>query len=154
LGSFNGADWKKVLIIGLPTAIAGMVLLLMRWRINLLSLGDTDSAALGIPVNGLRWLCLGLVSLIVAAQVSVSGGVGWVGMVVPHFARMLVGSDHRKLLPASALMGAIYLILMDDLARTLVSQEIPIGILTAIIGTPIFGFMFWKTQARGWAAHD
>jgi iron complex transport system permease protein len=91
--------------------------------------------------------------LIVAAQVSVSGGV-MVGLVVPHFARMLVGSDHLKLLPASDLMGAIYLILMDVLARTLISQEIPIGILTAIVGTPIFGFMFWKTQARGWAAHD
>ena len=154
MGSFVGADWRKTAILGIPAAVAGIMLLLMRWRINLLSLGDTDSAALGVPVNNLRWLCLGLVSLIVAAQVSVSGGVGWVGLVIPHFARMMVGSDHRKLLPVSALMGAIYLLLMDDLARTLISQEIPIGILTAIVGTPVFGFIFWKTQARGWASHD
>jgi iron complex transport system permease protein len=154
LGSFAGADWNKAASIGLPTICAGAVLLLMRWRVNLLSLGDTDSSALGLKVDALRWVCLGLVSLIVAAQVSISGGVGWVGLVVPHFARMLVGSDHRKLLPAATLMGAIYLLLIDDIARTLISQEIPIGILTAMVGTPVFGLMFWKTQARGWATHD
>lgn len=153
LGSFVGADWTKAAVIGLPTACAGVALLLLRWRINLLSLGDDDASALGMPVDALRWICLGLVSLMVAAQVSVSGGIGWVGLVIPHCARMLVGPDHRKLLPASALMGAIYLLLMDDVARTMVSQEIPIGILTAIIGTPIFGVMFWKTQAKGWS-HD
>jgi iron complex transport system permease protein len=151
MGSFAGADWKKTGMIGIPTVCAGMVLLLLRWRINLLSLGDADSSALGVQTNFVRWLCLGLISLIVAAQTPFVGAIGWVGLVVPHFARMLVGSDHRKLLPAAALMGASYLLLMDDLARTLISQEIPISILTAIIGTPAFGFLFWKTQARGWA---
>ncbi|MGL1269260.1 iron chelate uptake ABC transporter family permease subunit, partial [Vibrio parahaemolyticus] len=83
----------------------GAGILALRWRLNLLSLGELDAAALGVPVTALRWTVVGLVSLIVAAQVSVSGMVGWVGMLVPHFARMLVGPDHRRLLPAAALIG-------------------------------------------------
>jgi iron complex transport system permease protein len=90
------------------------------------------------------------VALIVAAQVSVSGVVGWVGLIVPHFARMLVGPDHRRLLPASALTGAIFLMLTDDIGRTLAPQELPIGILTAGLGTPVFALLFWRLQARGW----
>ncbi len=150
MGSFAAADWKKVPVIGVPTLISGTILLLLRWRINLLSLGDTDAAALGIKVGIMRWTVLVLVSIIVAAQVSVSGGVGWVGLVIPHFTRMMVGPDHRVLLPASALLGGIYLLIMDCLARNLTMLEIPIGLLTALIGTPFFAFVFWKTQARGW----
>lgn len=150
MGSFAGADWKKVPIIAIPTISAGILLVLLRWRINLLSLGDTDASALGVKVGLLRWAVLALVSLIIAAQVSVSGGVGWVGLVIPHFARMMVGPDHRVLLPVSALMGGIYLLVMDCLARNLSMLEIPIGLLTALIGTPVFAFVFWKTQARGW----
>ena len=150
MGSFAGADWQKVSIIGIPTAIAGITLLLLRWRVNLLSLGDTDAAALGVEVGVLRWAVLLLVSLIISAQVSVSGGVGWVGLVIPHFARMLVGPDHRVLMPASVLLGGIYLLVMDCLARNLSTQEIPIGLLTALVGAPVFAFVFWKMQARGW----
>jgi iron complex transport system permease protein len=150
MGSFAAADWAKVPVIGIPTLAAGVLLMLLRWRINLLSLGDIDAAALGVNVGMLRWFILGLVSLIVAAQVSVSGGVGWVGLVIPHLTRMLVGPDHRTLLPASALLGGIYLLLMDCLARNLTMLEIPIGLLTALVGTPFFALLFWKTQARGW----
>ena len=150
MGSFAGADWKKAPIIGIPTVAAGIVLLLLRWRINLLSLGDTDAAALGVKVGPLRWGVLVLISLIVSAQVSVSGGVGWIGLVIPHFARMLVGPDHRALMPASVLLGGIYLLVMDCLARNLTTLEIPVGLLTALVGAPVFAFVFWKTQARGW----
>ncbi len=151
IGSFAGATPHKVAILAPPVLGAGAVLLLLRWRINLLSLGELDALALGIRVFRLRWLILALVALIVAAQVSVSGIVGWVGLIVPHFARMAVGPDHRRLLPASALIGAIFLLAMDDVARTLVRQELPIGILTAGIGTPIFAILFWRTQAKGWS---
>lgn len=150
MGSFAGAGWEKVPIIGIPTLTAGIMLLLLRWRINLLSLGDIDAEALGVKVGRLRWFILMLVSLIVAAQVSVSGGVGWVGLVIPHLTRMMVGPDHRILLPASALLGGIYLLIMDCLARNLTMLEIPIGLLTALVGTPFFALLFWKTQARGW----
>ena len=131
--------------------VAGTALLALRWRINLLSLGETDARALGLNVAVLRWVLLVLVALLVAAQVSVSGNVGWVGLIVPHLARMLVGPSHTRLLPASAFLGGIYLLAMDDLARSLTDYEIPIGLLTSVIGAPIFAFVFWKTQSKGWA---
>ncbi len=151
MGSFAGADGQKIWMLAVPTVIGGAILIGLRWRLNLLSLGDLDAASLGAPVARLRWTLIGIVSFIVAAQVSVSGGVGWVGLVVPHFARMLVGPDHRRLLPASALIGGFYLLAMDDLARSITRQELPIGLLTALVGTPVFALMFWKTQTKGWA---
>ncbi len=151
LGSFTGATYQKVAIVAGATLFAGIPLVLLRWRINLLSLGEADAKALGANVEVLRWVIIALVSLIVAAQVSVSGGVGWVALVIPHFARMLVGPNHTKLLPVSAFLGGIYLLAVDDIARSVGTQEIPIGLLTAVIGVPIFAFLFWKTQGRGWS---
>ena len=151
LGSFAGATYDKVAIVSGIMLVAGSLLLALRWRINLLSLGETDAAALGVKVESLRWTLLSLVALIVAAQVSVSGVVGWVGLVVPHLARMLVGPEHRRLLPMSAMLGGLYLLGMDDIARSLTEQEIPIGLLTSVVGTPIFAFLFWKTHAKGWS---
>lgn len=153
IGSFSGASTAKLALAGPPILIAGALLIALRWRVNLLSLGDLDAAALGVRVGALRWLVVTLVAVIVAAQVSVSGVVGWVGLVVPHCARMLVGADHRRLVPASGLAGAIFLLAMDDLARTLTTQELPIGVLTAVFGTPVFALLFWRLQARGWN-HD
>lgn len=142
LGSFAAVAPRSVAIVGVPTLLAGVPLVLLRWRINLLSLGDTDATALGVPVAALRWTVLALVTLLVAAQVAVSGAIGWVGLVVPHLARRLVGPDHRALLPASALLGATYLLAVDDVARTISAQEIPIGVLTALLGTPLFALVF------------
>jgi len=153
IGSFAGATAAKVNVLALPVLAGGAVLLLLRWRLNLLSLGDLDAEALGLRTSGLRWLIVALVALIVAAQVAVSGIVGWAGLIVPHFARMLVGPDHRRLLPAAGLTGAIFLLAMDDISRTLLPQEVPIGILTAGIGTPVFAYLYWRSQARGWS-HD
>ncbi|ATQ70718.1 MULTISPECIES: FecCD family ABC transporter permease [Methylosinus] len=150
LGSFAGATYEKVAIVAGVTLFAGTALLALRWRVNLLSLGNTDAAALGVDVEALRWGLMGLVALLVAAQVSVSGGVGWVGLVVPHLARMLVGPEHTRLLPTSAFLGGIYLLAMDDIARGATEQEIPIGLLTSAVGTPVFAFLFWKTQSKGW----
>jgi iron complex transport system permease protein len=151
LGSFAGATYEKVALVAGVTLFAGTLLLALRWRINLLSLGEVDAQALGINVNLLRWGLMGLVALLVAAQVSVSGGVSWVGLIVPHLARMLIGPEHTKLLPTAGFLGGIYLLGMDDIARSLTEQEIPIGLLTSVIGTPIFALLFWKTQSKGWA---
>ena len=150
MGSFAGATYEKVAIVAGIMLFAGTLLMMLRWRINLLSLGETDAQALGINIRALRWGIVSLVALIVAAQVSVSGGVGWVGLIIPHMARMLVGPEHTRLLPASALLGGIYLLAMDDIARSVGSQEIPIGLLTAMIGTPIFAFLFWRMHGKGW----
>jgi iron complex transport system permease protein len=150
MGSFAGATYEKLAIVSGTVLVAGTLLLKLRWRINLLSLGTDDATALGVNVEGLRWAIIALVALIVAAQVSVSGGVGWVGLIIPHLARMLVGPEHSKLLPASAFLGGIYLLAMDDIARGVGHQEIPIGLLTAMIGAPVFGYLLWKTQGKGW----
>ena len=150
LGSFVGADPRKVWMVAIPTLSGGALLMLLRWRLNLLSLGDLDAKSLGVNVHRLRWSLIAIVSLIVAAQVSASGLIGWVGLVVPHVGRMLVGPDHRRLLPASALLGALFVLGLDDFTRSAVQAEIPIGVLTALFGTPVICFLFWKTQSKGW----
>ncbi len=150
LGTLAHADPQAVWTLAVPTLIGGALLMALRWRLNLLSLGDLDAASLGVPVRLLRLAIVALVSLIVAAQVSVSGVVAWVGLVVPHIARMLVGPDHRRLLPASALIGALFTLGLDDFTRTVLKADVPIGVLTALIGTPLLGFLFWKRQTKGW----
>jgi iron complex transport system permease protein len=151
LGSFATSTSRAAWIIGAPTLVAGGLLVALRWRMNVLSLGDVDARALGVNIGALRWLVLSLVTLMVAAQVAVSGAIGWVGLVVPHLARRLVGPNHQDLLPASALLGAVYVLAIDDVARTIAPNEIPIGVLTALLGTPVFAVVFWKSRARGWS---
>lgn len=148
LGSFATADAGKAILLAAPVLSCGAGLLVLRWRINILSMGDEEARALGVPVTGLRWLLLVLTAMIVSAQVAVSGMIGWVGLVVPHLARMLVGVDHRVLLPASALLGGSFLLLVDNAARSISATEIPLGILTALIGTPMFAVLLWRTRDR------
>ncbi|MDR1545922.1 MAG: iron ABC transporter permease [Deltaproteobacteria bacterium] len=153
LGSFAEAGRDGVAFLAATAAVAGVPLLGLAWRLNVLSLGDSDAAALGLNVTALRWVAVTLAALFVAAQVAVSGGVAWVGLVIPHLGRMLVGPDHVRLLPTSALLGGLYLLLMDTLARTVAVHEIPIGLLTSLIGAPVFAFFFVKLRGRGWS-HD
>jgi len=149
MGSFARVDYPKLIMLAVPTFVAGLLLYRMRWRINILSLGDSDAAALGVNVVRTRWTMLALVSLMVGAQVSVSGGIGWIGLVVPHLARMLTGPDHKTLLPTSALLGGVFTLVVDNLARTLTQQELPVGLLSALIGTPVFAYLYWRRQS-GW----
>lgn len=144
LGTVAEATPSTVWIIAVPVLIGGSLLMLLRWRINILSLGELDIAGLGVNPRRIRWLIILLVSWIIAAQVAVSGIIGWVGLVAPHAARLMVGSDHRKLLPASALIGGLFTLLVDDFARTLLRADVPMGVLTTIIGTPLICLLFWK----------
>jgi iron complex transport system permease protein len=150
MGSFASATFKKTAFLAAVLFLAGMALIGLSWRINLLSLGGDDARSLGLNISRLRRVTVALVSIIVAAQVSVSGGVGWVGLIIPHLSRMLVGPEHSRLLPVSALLGGFYLLMIDNLARTLSRQEIPIGLLTSVLGTPVFIALFLKQQNRGW----
>jgi iron complex transport system permease protein len=125
------------------------LLLLLRWRINLLSLHEDEARSMGINVAGLRWLIIGAATLVTAATVSTCGFVGWVGLVIPHAARMLVGSDYRAVLPASVLLGGAYMVVIDLIARTATAAEIPLSILTAIAGAPFFAYLLRKTGG-GW----
>jgi iron complex transport system permease protein len=149
-GNFARAEPKSIWMLAIPTLAGGAVLMLLRWRINLLSLGELDATSLGVNAPALRWGIIAIVTLIVAAQVSVSGIIGWIGLVIPHCARMLVGPDHRKLLPVSALLGALFTLGIDDFTRVVIRSDVPIGVMTALIGTPIMCFLYWKTQTKGW----
>lgn len=138
MGSLSGSTLDDVLLAFVPIALGLAPLLLLRWRINLLVLGDDEARSLGVDTGPLRSAVILCGTLATAAAVSFSGIIGWVGLVIPHLARRLVGSDHRRLLPASCLAGALFLLLVDDVSRTLLAVEIPIGILTAFIGAPFF----------------
>lgn len=149
LGSLASAGYGKVLVALVPITLGTVVILGMRWRINVLSLGDEDAAALGVNPHRARVLLLGAVALMTAGTVAVAGAVSWVGLVVPHLARLWVGDDHRVLLPTSILVGGTYLIIIDTLSRTLTSSELPLGILTAIIGAPVFVALLVIAIRRG-----
>lgn len=144
LGSFATADYGKLALMLSALVPGAFLLLLLRWRINILSLGDEEARALGIRAEPTRWLVLTLIGLIVSAQVAVSGVIGWIGLVIPHLARMLVGPDHRVLLPGAMLAGGLFMVLVDDVARTLSQSKIPLGILTALIGAPVFALVFLR----------
>lgn len=141
LGSFASSTWPQFNLIAICTALAGAVLIGMRWRVNVLSLGDEEARTLGVnPVRD-RLILLAAACLAISSQVAVSGTIGWVGLIVPNLARMIVGADNRQLLPVSAFLGAIFLVTADTLARSLTPAEIPVGIITAIVGTPIFALL-------------
>lgn len=135
----------------LPAVAIGLVpLVLLRWRINVLSLGDEEARSLGVEAGRIRAIVIAAATLITASVVAISGVIGWVGLVIPHIARMLVGPNFERLLPAAMLMGAAYLVLVDTLARSLGRIEVPIGILTAVVGAPFFLWLLWRGR-HGWS---
>ncbi len=150
MGSLATVSRSDVVSTAPPVLVGMLALLLVRWRINLLSMGDAEARALGVNTEVLKTIIIVASTVITACSVSVCGVIGWVGLVIPHIGRMLVGPDHRVLLPASLALGAIYLTLIDDVARSLMGAEIPLGILTAIIGAPFFALMLRRTKG-GWS---
>ncbi|MDR3278065.1 MAG: iron ABC transporter permease [Oscillospiraceae bacterium] len=144
MGSLAKTKPDDVLFALIPMAIGLIPLLLLRWRINLLTLSDREARAMGVNVAAVRVAVIVCATLVTAASVSVSGLIGWVGLVVPHLARRLVGSNYRHLIPASMLGGALFLLIVDNLSRNLLLTEIPIGILTSVIGAPFFLWMITR----------
>ncbi len=135
----------------LPAVLFGLLpLVLLRWRINVLSLGDEEARALGVEAGRLRAVVIAAATLITASVVAISGVIGWVGLVIPHIARMMVGPNFERLLPAAMMMGAAYLVLVDTLARSIGRIEVPIGILTAVVGAPFFLWLLWRGR-HGWS---
>lgn len=147
LAAVNGRD----LASAAPLVAMGVVpLVLLRWRMNILTLGDEEARALGVEAARLRRWIVAAATLMTAAVVAVAGVIGWVGLVIPHLARLLVGPDFRILLPVAALMGAGYVVAVDTVARTIAPVEVPLGILTALIGAPFFLWLLARGR-RGWA---
>jgi iron complex transport system permease protein len=146
LGSFASITPKDVRLAGIPIVLGCIPLLLLRWRLNVLCMGEQEARTLGVNTGALRFIVIVCATLITAATVSMCGMVGWIGLVIPHLARLVVGPNHKILLPAAALMGGGFLLLVDDVARTAGPLEIPVGVLTALIGAPFFLFLLMRER--------
>jgi iron complex transport system permease protein len=146
LAAMTAADLRAIF----PAIVLGLVpLCLLRWRMNLMTLGEEEAQALGVDTQRIRFIIVSGATLMTAASVSVSGIIGWIGLLVPHFARLLVGPEFGRLLPASIILGAGYLLAVDTLARTISNIEVPLGVLTAFIGTPFFIWLLASSR-KAW----
>ena len=150
LGSLAAANVSDLLPLFGPVAIGTAVLIALRWRMNVMSLPEEEARSLGVATGPLRIAIVAAATLTTSASVATAGIIGWVGLVVPHLARSLVGPDFARLLPAAAILGGGYLLLIDTLARTAAEVEIPLGILTAVIGTPFF-IALLRSAHRSWS---
>lgn len=146
MGSLTGAKMAQVTTVFPILFIGCAVLFALRWRINILTMGDDEASTMGVNARLIRIIVIIAATFVTAACVSVTGMIGWVGLVIPHLCRMIVGADYRKLIPASMLMGAGFLLLVDDIARLATTAEIPIGILTAFVGAPFFLYLITRKK--------
>jgi iron complex transport system permease protein len=148
MGSLSRAQYNDIVMSGIPMFIGSAGLIVMRWRINVLSMGDREAQALGINVRAHRMFIIICATLATAGAVSVSGVIGWIGLVVPHMGRMITGSDNRLLIPMSFSVGACFLLVVDNISRVISGSEMPLGILTAIVGGPFFIYLLKKSKGR------
>lgn len=145
MGSLSSIKIGDAIFVSIPIILAMIPLFLIRWRINILTMGEEEALSLGINVKALKVLIIVSATLMTSASVSVSGIIGWVGLVIPHFARMIVGYDYRYLLISSGILGSTFLIFVDNFARNIATSEVPLGILTSFIGAPMFLYLIYKS---------
>lgn len=150
MGGFSRIGWKEVYYITPILVVGTSVLLFFRWQLNIFSLGEEEAASLGIDISKIKLIIIIFSTMMVSASVAAAGQITWIGLVVPHIARYIVGTDHRYFLPTAALSGAIILLVMDNLARTLSGAEIPISIISALIGAPFFAYLLLSRKESGW----
>ena len=150
LGSLAATSAADLVPLFGPVALGTLILAALRWRMNVMSLPDEEARALGVPTGALRIAIIAAATLVTSASVATAGIVGWVGLVVPHIARTLVGPDFARLIPAAALLGGGFLLLIDTLARSATVVEIPLGILTALVGTPFFIWLL-ASVSKAWS---
>jgi iron complex transport system permease protein len=138
MGSLASVHMSDLALVIVPMLVAFAILLVVRWRLNIMALGDVEAKSLGVPVRAMKGLAIVCSTVLTACAVCLTGKIDWVGLVVPHIGRMLVGDDNRFLIPATLLTGSVFMILVDTVARCMTSSEIPLSILTGIIGGPLF----------------
>ncbi len=149
MGSLASVRKSDILTILIPFIFGFIILFIMRWKLNVMSFGEEEAKTLGINTKRVRFAVILASTFLTSASVSICGMIGWVGLVVPHLARMVFGPNFKYLIPASALMGGTYLLIVDDIARTASKIEIPLGILTAIVGAPFFIYLLMRAR-KGW----
>lgn len=150
LGSLASVGTRELLPASVPMAVGIVGLFVLRWRLNILSMGDLEAQTLGINVRITKGAVVAFATLATAGAVCISGIVGWIGLIIPHMVRMTLGSDNRIVIPASLSLGAGFLVIVDTISRTMTATEIPLGILTALLGGPFFIFLLKKTKGGGW----
>ena len=150
MGSLSRADFPQIAAAGVPMVLGAAGLFMIRWRLNVLAMGDKQARSLGLNVTAHRVFIIICATMATAGAVCVSGVIGWVGLVVPHMGRMIIGNNNRELIPAAFSMGACFLIIVDDISRLITSSEMPLGILTALIGGPFFIYLLKKTRGKEW----
>lgn len=150
MGGFNRTGWGE-LIFAAPFIIIGIIVLfVIRWYLNVMSMGEEEAISMGVNVKLIRTVMILFSTLMVAASVATVGQVSWIGLVVPHISRFIVGADHKYMIPASGLLGASTLLIMDNIARSLTGAEIPISIVTALLGAPFFAYLLISQKNSGW----
>lgn len=149
LGGLTGVTWEKVPLLTLITILGGAFLWLVRWKLNILSLGDEEAQTLGVNPNRVKLAIMVCATLMTAAAVSVGGVIGWIGLVIPHAGRIIVGPDHLRLLPVSLSLGASFLLVIDTISRTVLPAEVPLGVLTGLVGVPLL-IVLLRRNRTGW----
>ncbi|MBR2048108.1 MAG: iron ABC transporter permease [Oscillospiraceae bacterium] len=148
MGSVQSVKMDTLLYVA-PIFLAGaVILILLSWQLNILSFGENEAKTLGVNLKMLRGITIVISSMLTASAVSISGTIGWIGLIIPHLGRLTVGSDNTKMIPCAMLMGGLFLLVMDTIARTVTSLEVPLSILTGLIGAPIYAWLLWKQKAR------
>ncbi len=150
MGSFNAVTWSALSTAWFLMVAGTLIMILLRWRLNVLALGDDEARSAGMNVERYKAVFIVCAALVSAVGVSIAGIVALVGLIIPHMIRMIAGPDHRTLLPLSAAAGATYLVLVDDLARAAFGFEVPLSIITTLIGAPFFFLLLRTTKASGW----
>lgn len=149
MGSLSSIGYQHFIAF-IPMILGIVLIYLSRWKINVLSMGDKEATSLGLDPVFYKVLIVGGATLATSSAVCISGTIGWIGLIIPHVCRMIFGNDNSKLIPWSMSFGAVFLVLMDTVSRTISTSEIPIGILTAVVGTPFFVYLLKKTKGGGW----
>jgi iron complex transport system permease protein len=148
MGSLSGITMKEVGFVCLPMLAGFAVLIFLSWKMNLLTIDDEEARTMGVNTRLIRIAVVIASTLLTATSVSVSGIIGWIGLVIPHFCRMIFGCDYRRIIPAAIIMGGAFLLVVDDIARCMATTEVPIGILTAFVGAPIFAYLLMAGGKR------
>lgn len=150
MGSLTRVTWTNLATAGPVVLVGSFIIMLFRFRLNILSMGDTRASSLGMNPLLFRIILIILTSVMVSVMVATCGQISWIALIIPHMARTLVGPRHEEMLPVTALLGALFMLAADGAARAMTTSELPVGIITALTGAPIFGFLLYKNKGSGW----
>ena len=148
MGSVQSVKLDTLVYVAPIFIVGAVILILLSWQLNILSFGENEARTLGVNLKWLRGVTIVVSSMLTASAVSISGTIGWIGLIIPHLSRLCVGSDNTKMIPCAMIMGGLFLLVMDTVARTATSLEVPLSILTGLIGAPIYAWLLWKQKAK------